>query len=67
MKKNENYHKTQKVELWLSQSDIDILIYAINNVNWNDYDADDYDGESDWAAGLHLEDFENQITEYLEE
>ena len=67
MKKNENYHKKQTVELWLSQSDIDILIYAINHINWDEYDADDYDGESDLSAISHLDDFENQITEYLEE
>jgi len=45
MAKNENYFKSQKVELWLSQSDIDIIKYAINHIAWEDYNADDYDGE----------------------
>ena len=67
MKKNENYHKKQNVELWLSQSDIDILIYAINHIKWDDYEADDYDSESELSAISHLDDFESQITEYLEE
>jgi len=66
MKKNKNYHKPQKVELWLSQSDIDIIVYAINHIAWDDYNADDYDGESEWAAISHLDDFESQISEYLE-
>ncbi len=61
MAKKEDYHKPQKVELWLSQSDIDIITYAINHINWDEYDANDYDGEDIGAACIHLDDIEDQI------
>lgn len=53
----------KKIELLLSQSDIDILVYAINHINWNEYDEANFGGEGIEAACCHLDDFENQITD----
>lgn len=60
---NEEYFiANKKIELYLSQSDIDILVYAINHINWNEYDDKNFGGEGIDAACCHLDDFENQIT-----
>ena len=59
---NEDYFlANKKIELLLSQSDIDILVYAINHINWNEYDDKNFGGEGIDAACCHLDEFENQI------
>lgn len=56
-----DYFKTEKKELLLSQSDIDILVYAINHVDWSEYDADEFGGEGIEAAAMHLDDLEMEL------
>ena len=61
---NEEYFlANKKIELLLSQSDIDILVYAINHINWNEYDDKNFGGESIDAACRHLDEFESLITD----
>lgn len=61
---NEEYFiANKKIELLLSQSDIDILVYAINHINWNEYDDKNFGGEGIDAACCHLDEFENLITD----
>lgn len=57
------FKANKKVTLLLSQSDIDILVYAINHINWNEYDDENFGGEGIYAACSHLDEFEQQITE----
>lgn len=59
----ENYFVPRDITLSLCQCDIDILLYAINNVDWSDYDEDDYEGEGVDAACIHLDDIECQLEE----
>ena len=61
---NEEYFiANKKITLYLSQSDIDILVYAINHINWNEYDEANFGGEGIDAACCHLDEFENLITD----
>ena len=61
---NEEYFiANKKIELLLSQSDIDILVYAINHINWNEYDDKNFGGEGIDAACCHLDEFEGLITD----
>ena len=61
---NEDYFiANKKIELLLSQSDIDILVYAINHINWNEYDDKNFGGEGIDAACCHLDEFEGLITD----
>lgn len=61
MKKD--YFKPKKVELELSQCDVDILLYAMYNIDWSHYKARNYGGEEVAAACVHLDDIENQLGE----
>lgn len=61
---NEEYFiANKKITLYLSQSDIDILVYAINHINWNEYDEANFGGEGIDAACCHLDEFEGLITD----
>ena len=61
---NEEYFiANKKKTLYLSQSDIDILVYAINHINWNEYDYKNFGGEGIDAACCHLDEFEGLITD----
>lgn len=61
---NEEYFiANKKKTLYLSQSDIDILVYAINHINWNEYDDKNFGGEGIDAACCHLDEFESLITD----
>lgn len=57
----ERLFQSRKKELLLSQSDIDILVYAINHVDWSEYDADEFGGEGIEAAAMHLDDLEMEL------
>lgn len=46
-----------------SELDAKILFYAINHVNWNEYNPEEYDGEGIGAACEHLNDIEYRICE----
>ena len=46
-----------------SELDAKILIYAINHIDWTEYDPDEHDGESIGAACEHLNDIEYRICE----
>ena len=59
------YAKDVNIRTRLSQCDVDILLYAINHVDWSEYNAEDYGGESDLAACEHLDDFEYMIANIL--
>ena len=61
-----DYFKPKQVELSLSQSDVDILLYAMYNINWKHYKARNYGGEEVAAACVHLDDIENQLSDYFE-
>ena len=61
----EKYFEARQVKLWLSESDFDILSYALSNVDWSEYESDRYGGESDDAACIHLDEIEDQIREYF--
>lgn len=46
-----------------SELDAKILIYAINHIDWTEYNPEEYDGEGIGAACEHLNDIEYQICE----
>ena len=56
------YNGRKFIEL-IDELDAKILFYAINHVNWNEYNPEEYDGEGIEAAGEHLNDIEYQICE----
>lgn len=57
-----NYKGRKYFEL-IDKLDAKILLYAINNVDWDRYDPEEYDGESAETAWEYLSDIENQICE----
>lgn len=61
MKKKKDYFKTKDIRLRLSECDLDILMYAFYNIDWSGYDADDFGGEGDSAACVHLDEIEYQL------
>ena len=58
---NENYFEPREVTLSLCQCDIDILAYVFNNVDWSNYNAENFGGEDANAASIHLADIEEQL------
>lgn len=58
-----DYFETKFLTVACSQADIDILKYAMSHVDWSDYDADDFGGESIDAACKHLKEIEWQLEE----
>lgn len=61
-----NYFKPKEVKLSLCKCDIDILLYAIYHVDWSEYDAEDFGGEDEMSAIIHLDDIENQLIDSQE-
>lgn len=56
-------YKGRKFIELIDELDAKILFYAINHVNWNEYNPEEYDGESTEAACEHLNNIEYQICE----
>lgn len=61
----ENYFKPKQITLDLCQCDADMLIYAINNVDWSAYNPDNFGGEGVEAACVYFNDIENQLSDYF--
>lgn len=59
MKKD--YFKPKEWKLMLSPQDIDIIKYAINHVDWSEYNAKDFGDEGIEAAAMHLDDLEMEL------
>lgn len=47
-------YKGRKFLELINELDAKILFYAINHVNWNEYNPEEYDGESIGAACIYL-------------
>ena len=59
---NKDYFKLERITLELSECDKDMIQYALNNVDWDDYNDEDYGGESaDVAANIHFNDILQQL------
>ena len=63
---NEDYFTPKKVTFILSPSDADILLYAINHIDWSQYDEEYFGGEDSDAAGVHLCYFEGDLNNAFE-
>lgn len=63
---DENYFTIKDIKLSVSKCCVDMLVYAMNHIDWSEYDADDFGGESGWAACVHLDDIEGQLLEQFE-
>lgn len=59
----EKYFSWKNVTFELSPCDADILLYAINHIDWSQYDEEYFGGEDSGAAGEHLCWFENTLNE----
>lgn len=62
-----DYFKPKKIELELSQCDVDILLYAMYNIDWSNYNYRKFGGEGIAAACSHLDDVENQLSDYFDD
>lgn len=51
----ENYFTAVEHKVYVSPCDIDMLRWALNNVDWSTYDSEDFGDESECAAGEHLD------------
>ena len=56
-------YKGRKFIELIDELDAKILFYAINHVNWTEYNPEEHDGESIGAACIHLDDIETQLCE----
>jgi len=61
MEENKDYFTWKNVTFELSPCDADILLYAINHIDWSEYDEEDFGGESVDAACEHLCWFEDTL------
>ena len=58
----EDYFKPEPTTLYLSECERDMLAYALNHVDFSEYNAEDYGGESaDVAANIHFNDILQQL------
>ena len=64
---DENYFTIKDIKLSVSKCCVDMLVYAMNHIDWSEYDADDFGGEGVGAACGHLDDIECQLIESFEE
>lgn len=59
---NKDYFKPEPTTLYLCECEKDMLAYALNHVDWSEYNAEDYGGESaDVAANIHFNDILQQL------
>lgn len=58
----EDYFKPERITLYLSECEKDMLAYALNHVDFSEYNAEDYGGESaEVAANIHFNDILQQL------